>query len=813
MTAPPTIGRSAYARRLAIALWLLFVLVCGAILSQARIVADLSAFLPRSPTEEQKLLVDLLRDGLAGRMILLGIEGGDAETRAHVSKTLAETLRASPEFASVDNGLASERKRDREFVFAHRYVLSPKVAPERFTVEGLHAAIAKSVALLASPAGLLAKGLLPRDPTGETMAMLDELAGAGEPARGAQGVWSSRDGRRAILLARTRATGSDLDGQERAVRTIRRAFDAALGQMPAVGAPQLQMTGPGVFAVASRASIQSEAARLSTLGTLTIVVLLLAIYRSVRVLLLGLLPVVTGALAGAAAVSVGFGPIHGVTLGFGVTLIGEAVDYSIYLFVQSERLSGAGATDSGSRAPEFWSIVRLGVTTSLCGFAALLFSGFPGLAQLGLYSMAGLATAALVARYVLPALLPPGLQVRDMTPLGLRLARLAGRVPYPRAFAAALSVVACGALWANRDTAWRGELSSLSPVPAQEQALDAGLRAELGAPDVRYLAAVSGMDQETALAAAETLGARLRALTDAGVVGGFDSPARFLPSLAAQRARLASLPDEKTLTERLERAVAGLPIRAERFAPFVADVQAARQAGTIGRADLEGTRMALAADGLLTRRGSDWVALLPLRAPVSGPSAHIVDAARVRAALAESGVPGALFVDLKSESDRLYAGYLHEAIGLSLAGSLAIFALLAVALRSLRRALGVMAPLALSVATVAAGISGVGNGLGLLHLIGLLLIVAVGSNYALFFDRRDAQGRRTMPPRTLASLLFANLATVAGFGLLAFSSAPVLQALGATVGPGSALALLFSALLAPRDRNAALPHAQTPARR
>jgi predicted exporter len=800
------IEKTARRHSLAVALWLLFVLACGAVVSQARIVADLSAFLPRSPTEEQKLLVDLLREGLAGRLILIGIEGSDAETRARLSKTLAEKLRATLDFASADNGIAAARNRDREFLFAHRYLLSAKVAPARFTVAGLHEAIAQSIALLASPAGLLAKSLLPRDPTGELTGLLDEFDAGGEPAKGAQGVWVSRDGQRAVLLARTRASGADMDGQQRAVEAIRRSFEESVQTAPTVAeTPRLLMTGPGVFAVASRASIQAEAARLSILGSLLIVALLLAIYRSVRILLLGLLPVVSGALAGAAAVSLGFGVIHGVTLGFGVTLIGEAVDYSIYLFVQSDGAPAPGETRAAGRAPGFWPTIRLGVATSLCGFASLLFSGFPGLAQLGLYSMAGLATAAAVARYVLPALKPQALQVRDMTPLGLRLAELARRVPYPRALVLLWSIAACALLYPNRDALWRRELSSLSPVPAQEQTLDASLRADLGAPDVRYLTVVSGPDQETVLAAAETLGARLRPLIEAGVIAGFDTPARFLPSLAAQEARLASLPEAGELQRRLALAVAGLPVRAERFAPFVADAEAARHSGAIGRADLEGTSLALAADGLLTRRGADWIALLPLKAPISGPSAQVIDAGKVRAALAESGENAALLVDLKSESDRLYANYLREAIQLSLAGLLAIVALLFAALRSIRRVFGVMAPLAASVLTVAAGLSLAGGGLGLLHLIGLLLIVAVGSNYALFFDRRDARGQREIPPRTLASLLFANLSTVAGFGLLAFSKAPVLQALGAAVGPGAVLALFFSAILAQGGDSARRP--------
>ncbi len=57
-----------------------------------------------------------------------------------------------------------------------------------------------------------------------------------------------------------------------------------------------------------------------------------------------LLPVASGALVGIAAVALGFGAVHGITLGFGITLIGESVDYSIYFFVQSRQPhSAAGA--------------------------------------------------------------------------------------------------------------------------------------------------------------------------------------------------------------------------------------------------------------------------------------------------------------------------------------------------------------------------------------------------------------------------------------------------------------------------------------
>ncbi|MGR5382386.1 MMPL family transporter, partial [Vibrio harveyi] len=92
-----------------------------------------------------------------------------------------------------------------------------------------------------------------------------------------------------------------------------------------------------------------------------------------------LLPVLSGVAAGVAAVSIGFGSVHGLTLGFGTTLIGEAVDYSIYLFVQSAGTRTARPADSlRAWITTYWPTIRLGVLTSVCGFASMLFSGFPG---------------------------------------------------------------------------------------------------------------------------------------------------------------------------------------------------------------------------------------------------------------------------------------------------------------------------------------------------------------------------------------------------------------------------------------------------
>ena len=59
--------------RTSIALWLAFILACGIVIGRSQITTDLSAFLPRSPTPAQQLLLEQICDGLASRLILVGI--------------------------------------------------------------------------------------------------------------------------------------------------------------------------------------------------------------------------------------------------------------------------------------------------------------------------------------------------------------------------------------------------------------------------------------------------------------------------------------------------------------------------------------------------------------------------------------------------------------------------------------------------------------------------------------------------------------------------------------------------------------------
>ena len=770
-------------RRWALAAWLAFVVACAAVVWRTEFTTDLSAFLPRSPSPAQQVLVDQLREGVVSRLILIGIEGADPAVLAQKSARLAAALRTDQRFISIDNGEDAGLDKDRELLWRYRYLLSPAIEPGHFSVPELKAALETDLGLLGSPAGVFVQRILPSDPTGELMRLVDDLAGQTRPET-RDGVWFSRDAKRALLVAQTRAAGSDIDAQQSAIDAIRAAFAQATAGTDAKSASaRLLLTGPGVFSVSSRERIKGDATRISLIATALVATLLLALYRSPRVLVLALLPVATGALAGVAATSLMFGTVHGITLGFGATLIGEGVDYAIYLFTQL-----APGVPARNTLRRIWPTLRLGVLTSICGFSAMLFSGFSGLSQLGLFSIVGLIVAVTVTRAILPALLPPGFQAPAAGALAPQIMKVVQRAPRWRYLVLALIAVVVGLALARGGPYWSDDLTSLSPISSAEQKLDEQLRRDVGAPDVRHLVVVTAPDEPAALAASEKIAARLESAVDRGLLESFDSPSRFLPSIALQRTRQAALPQSDILRDNLRQALTGMPFRRDLFEPFLNDVDKARTMEPLARTELSGTRLALKFDSLMLKRDSAWAAMLPLRG-VKDFSAIAQDV---------GAVPDvkAVALDLRNATDQLYRAYRREALRNALIGAAAIVALLFVALRSVKRVADVVAPLAAAVAVTTSLIVLSGTRLSIFHLIGLLLVVAVGSNYSLFFDRRTAtlEDRE----RTVVSLVFANIATVIGFGLLSFSSVPILHAIGATVGAGAVLSLVFAAVFISR---------------
>ncbi|MCY7386705.1 MAG: hypothetical protein LH481_01360, partial [Burkholderiales bacterium] len=147
-----------------------------------RIESDFTAFLPPSTTPEERLLIAQLRDGLVSRLMLVALQGADEKTLAQTSRKLAERLGRAPEFEYAANGSLDQFVAQGEVLMRHRYALSPTVSADKFSVNGLRAALEEQLTQMASPFGALSRSIMARDPTGEFLAIVRQFDTGAMPA-------------------------------------------------------------------------------------------------------------------------------------------------------------------------------------------------------------------------------------------------------------------------------------------------------------------------------------------------------------------------------------------------------------------------------------------------------------------------------------------------------------------------------------------------------------------------------------------------------------------------------------------------------
>jgi Predicted exporter len=764
---------------LAVGVWLLCTLASAWLaLTKTPVANDLTLFMPSATTPAERLLLNQLRQGPAARMILIAVEGGTEQDRAATSRALVHLLRETKLFIRVLNGERLFEGNEHERLFRYRYLLNADPDRHRFSEDKLREALGLRLRALASPLSPLEKHLLPADPTGEFRKLLEAWQGGREPGK-QSGVWFSPDGRRALLLAETHSPGWDLEAQARSVEIIQESFRAVQPN------PELTLllSGPAVFAVSAQETIRAELQTLSLAASAAVALLLLVAYRSLRLLLLGALPLLSSIAVAVATVGLLFGGIHGITLAFGMTLLGVASDYPIHVF--SHLHSGERVDESLRR---IWPTLRLGVTTTVLAYFALVTTDFTGLVQLGVFASVGLLTAAVFTRWVLPALLPltwiprydPG-QVGWFTSL-LRPSRPATAL----VLTVGMAILALAAALVVAPTVWEEDLAALSPIPPQVQALDSELRAQLGAAEVSYVALITAADAEGALQRSESLAERLDTFVDRALLQSYDMAARYLPSLRSQRERQAHLPTRTQLEENLARALSALPFKDGLFAPFLAAVEATRELKPLQADDLEGTGLDLRVASLLYPYDEGWVAIVPL----SG----VRDPDLLANWFQALGDPHVYYFDLKKTTNALVSRFRDEALSRVAGGALLITLVLWVGLGSLRRVLVVLVPVFLALLIDGAVLLILGERLSIFHLVSLLLVLGLGIDYSLFFNRSDEE--IGMRKRTLHAVLLCAASTVAVFAILGLSNLPVLGAIGKTVAIGDIMSFLMALVLA-----------------
>ncbi len=581
------------------------------------------------------------------------------------------------------------------------------------------------------------------------------------------GLLTVRDDGMTWVLVSARLNGEPfaLDVQKRFIGGFQRA-------MADLGADvRVLKLGAVFFADAGARQAMAETSQLGTAATVGSVLLVLVVFRRLAPLWQSLMSIATGILCGLSFSLWWFGALHVVSLLFGMSLIGIAVDYSLYYFTDLFICDGAAPP---RRLRRVMPGLALGVLTTLVGYGALLLAPFPGLHQIAVFSAVGLSAAfASVVLWV------PFLDRGQDLPHGRPLVATATAVwgfwerpdVRPLRLILAAALVLAGIVGGLRLT--------VDDDVRRLQSPDAGLLA-----DQHRIQALTGIswsgqfflvqaaDDETALEREEALAGRLAGLAGSGVLAGFQAPAGFIPSAARQRESRRLIHDG-LLEPLLAAHVARLGLSVPPQPPPTGDDAPVL---TLSAALADGALPVL--ENLVLKGGPGGVTHA---VRLDG----IGDVQVVRAAAA--GLEGVRFIDPTADFSRLFGAYRDRAVGLLAVSAILMVPLLAVRYRW-RGALAVMAPPVAALLLTPALAALVGEPFTFFSAMALILVLSIGVDYAIFC----AEARGPRKSVTLLAVCLASLTTLLSFGLLAFSQVFAVHTFGLTMLIGISLSVLLA---------------------
>ncbi|MEO1460076.1 MAG: hypothetical protein AAFV49_21240, partial [Pseudomonadota bacterium] len=348
-----------------------------------------------------------------GRRFAMLVSGGTEEARATATAAALALLRADPAISHAAPRRLAPKAETLDWLWRHRFRLAPPGASD-LTPEAMADELTAARRSLTSAEGFAAGDRFLRDPTGSYARLLAALSRPG--LRGG--------GSRALKNA-TLVVGSFADGPFDAAAT--NALAERLRALPGPSGPRLALGGQRFVSAAVSAEIERNALVAAGAGFGLLFLWLAWALRSAVSLLFVVVPVVGALAAGTLAITLAFGAVHVIALGFGAALCGLALDYPMHLMAHP-----------GADRARAQGLIGLGAVTTAIAFASLLGSGIPALAQTGLFVATGLVTAALIAAFLVP---PDAIRPRI-----LALDRLFWRLPARRGVLAATAVAAVGAL-------------------------------------------------------------------------------------------------------------------------------------------------------------------------------------------------------------------------------------------------------------------------------------------------------------------------------------------------------------------------------
>ena len=751
------------------------VVFLGLALPRAEVSSDVMELLPdsRSQAADRRILKGL--SDRMGRELVFAVSGPEEAAEA-----LKQGLEGIPGMASVSGRLDPARAKASEaFLFEHRAAFLSEASRRRLK-EGGGEQAGWVLSQLFSPVSGVSSAEISADPLLLMRGSALADAGSGRSLQLVDGWPSGTDasGRRYRIL---QASAAEVAASPaRASALVASIHEAERRVELAFPGTRIAAQGALFYSDYAATSAKRDMAVLGGISALALLAILAAAFRSALPLFLCLASIGAGAVVGTAATLLAFGKIHMVTLVMSLSLIGISADYTTHFFTaRLDAPKGEGASRTLLRLRP--SLIQA-LATTCAAYAALLFAPFPGLRQLGVFSVAGLAGAFLTVLLWHP-LAAERVRPRPLA-FGRWLAAYAGLWSRSRLFPVlvigAIAAFAAAGLWRSQV---EDDLSALQAPPAELRAQEAVIREVTGRDASQRWLLATGKTLEAALEVKDALAPGLDDLWAQGLITG----AALFPmnSLKTQAKDLALV---EQATPEVARALSAYGVsvspRAERLQPLSYDAFASDTLGGVWRR-------------LVLESPEGCAILIPVQGERSAAASAKLEA------LSES-VPGALWIDRRADFSRLFA-QARRSVGASLAAALFLIAGFYAWRFGARRMAGVLAPCLLALGSGLAALGWLSLPVNIFSLFALVLILGIGIDYAIFFSA--AAGGRTGAGRseaTLFAVTVAMLTTVASLGILAFSGTAAVANFGITLTAGVLAAFLASPLsLALKNRSEA----------
>ncbi|HEY0894344.1 MAG TPA: MMPL family transporter, partial [Cellvibrio sp.] len=314
-----------------------------------------------------------------------------------------------------------------------------------------------------------------------------------------------------------------------------------LAANPKTPATQVLVSGAVFHAAEASANAQREMTIIGGGSSLGVLLLFMLAFRRIKPLLLSLISVGYGCLVALVVNHFLFGKIHLMTLVFGASLIGVAVDYSLHYLCKYQDLSRAipDAQNRGNRVLEkLLPALSLSLIASSLGYSSLLPTPLPGLQQIALFSVMGLCGSWLFLVVIYPLLvrqaLPEPVAIIDRCAASGWLFWEAMRgLPQRFIFAGIALLIIIGAATADLSSDVRTLYKPSAQLLASEQRLHNALQGV--APNQYFL--LRAKSAEELLQAEERFRREhLDALVAAGALSGYVATSSIVPSVQQQNA-------------------------------------------------------------------------------------------------------------------------------------------------------------------------------------------------------------------------------------------------------------------------------------